>query len=183
MEVDDVSHEESFKKLLQMQKAALQANIKRKGERPRDKKPLKQLIDNFTVSALQQTMMVAKQDRQFHLHQSWVAFPYPPSEASLKSLQPLLIKDLQLETHHRGFYILLRAATPANVMTAVMAVMEDKNGDGVVLQLYHQKAYDDRTTGDMMEKGFVCVVKEVCQEHLICGNFSFSRFPSLTTKL
>jgi len=80
-------------------------------------------------------MMYRKKDDHM-IHQSWVAGPYPPSVAPFRRLKKLYLRDLQLETHHRGFYALLRVATPLVTMTAVMAIMEDEKDDGVVFQLY-----------------------------------------------
>ena len=96
----------------------------------------------------------------YRVHQSWVAAPYPPSVAPLGTLKKLYIKDLQLETHHRGFYSLLRVATPPSTMTAVMAIMEDEKDDGVMLQLYQQEDEDHRPGEEVVQVQQVCIVKE-----------------------
>ena len=169
MDVDDVSHVGQWAHLLRGQQAALQAASKRRGERPMDRKPRRQLINEFMVHYVSQRLMLAQ--RNHHLHQSWVAPPYPPSVAALGSLRKLLLKDLYLETHHRGSYVLLRAATPSNVMTAVLAIMEDEKGDGVVFQLYQQRADDYRTVGDVIQEGSICIVKEPYFKVMIDGGY------------
>jgi len=69
----------------------------------------------------------------------------------LRRLKKLYLKDLHLETHHRGFYALLRVATPPITMTAVMAIIEDEKDDGVVFQLYQQEDEDHRLGGEAVQ--------------------------------
>ena len=134
MEVDDVSHVHQFMELFETQKTALQAASKRKGERPKDRKSRDQLVNEFMSQYIATKMTLAR--NKHHIHQSFIAPPYQPSVASLADLKKLLLKDLQLETHHRGFYALLRVETPPITMTAVISIVEDENKDGVKLQLY-----------------------------------------------
>ena len=163
MDFDDVSHIKQWFQVLGKQKAALQAASKRKGERPKDRKPLMQLIRQHMIISVGQQMMMMQgtmDQRQIVIHQSWVGPPYPPSKAAFKDLKKLFFKDLRLETHHHGFYVLLRAAAPSHLMTAVMTIMEDENGDGVVFQLYQQKADNYRAAEEVIEEGSLYIVKE-----------------------
>ena len=159
MEIDDVSHVGQWTQLLAKQKVALQAASKRKGERPKDRRSRGQLVHEFMLRSASTSMLLGKKDR-YMIHQSWVAAPYPPSVAPLRTLKKLYIKDLQLETHHRGFYSLLRVATPPVTMTAVMTIMEDENDDGVVFQLYQQEDEDHRPGEEAVRIQHVCIVKE-----------------------
>ncbi len=158
MEVEDVSHVGQWVQLLETQKAALQVASRRKGERPRDRKALDQLVREFMISRMQIQHMSIQ--RNHTLHHSFIPPPYLPSVASLIDLQQIYIKDLRLQIHHRGCYLLLRAATPSNVMTAVMAIMEDAVGGGIMLQLYQQKGDAYRPADEIIQSGNVCIVKE-----------------------
>ena len=158
MEVDDVSHVHRFMKLVETQKAALQAASKRKGERPKDRKSRDQLVNEFMSQYITIKMTLARNEHQ--IHQSFIAPPYQPSVASLADLKKLLLKDLRLETHHRGFYALLRVETPPITMTAVISIVEDENRDGVKLQLYQQKDDDYRKGEEVVQMKHVCIVKE-----------------------
>jgi hypothetical protein len=78
----------------------------------------------------------------------------------MTQLRCVAIKDLQLETHHRGTYLLLRSITPPSRMTAIMALMEDENGDVIMLQLYQQEDEDTRAAADIVDVGTLLLVKE-----------------------
>ncbi|KLP08883.1 unnamed protein product [Fusarium fujikuroi] len=43
---------------------------------------------------------------------------YLPSTAKLADLQPMTIKDLRMETHHRGFFLSLRRVSPVSILQA-----------------------------------------------------------------
>ncbi|KAL8713675.1 MAG: hypothetical protein Q9220_002201 [cf. Caloplaca sp. 1 TL-2023] len=159
MDVDDVSHVGQWLQLLEKQKIALQAASKRKGEQPKDRRPRGHIIQEFMLQSASTSQMYQKKD-QHMIHQSWVASPYLPSVALFESLKKIYLKDLYLETHHRGSYLLLRVATPPMTMTAVMAVMDDEEDDGVLLQLYQQEDKDHRPGEEEVRKGRVCIVKE-----------------------
>ena len=159
MEIDDVSHVQRWAQLLANQKIALQAASKRKGERPKDRKSRSQLVQEFMLRSVSNSMVLGRNDL-YMIHQSWVPAPYPPSVAPLSTLNKIYIKDLHLETHHRGFYSLLRVATPTATMTAVMTVMEDERDDGVVFQLYQQEDEDHRPGEEVVQIQHVCIIKE-----------------------
>lgn len=69
-----------------------------------------------------------------------------------------MIKDLVLETHHRGTFVILRAITHAIRMTALLAVMEDQNEGFVALQLYHHDT--SRHPPDILDEKGIVIVKE-----------------------
>jgi hypothetical protein len=158
MEFDDISDNREWAQLFDKQKDALQAASQRRGEQPRDRKPREQLISEFMGRRMANDIAMAQGKHQ--IQQSWVAPPYPPSTAALHCLQKLFIKDLRLETHHRGHYVLLRAATPSMVMTAVMVIMEDEKGHGIPFQLYQQKADAYRKAKDVIQESHLCILKE-----------------------
>ncbi|KAF4443004.1 N-lysine methyltransferase SMYD2 [Fusarium acutatum] len=43
---------------------------------------------------------------------------YPPSTAKLADLQPMAIRELRMETHHRGFSLSLRRVSPVSILQA-----------------------------------------------------------------
>lgn len=159
MEVDNVSHVDQLMGLLEKQKVALQAASKRKGERPKNRKPRGQLIQEFMLQSLGANMMRKNKDQQM-MRQSWVANPYPPSVAPFRGLKKLYIKDLLLETHHRDYYILLRVSTPPRTLTAVMVIAEDEKDDGLLLQLYQQECDGRGPVNEAIQIQRVCIVKE-----------------------
>ena len=160
MDIDDVSGTDHFVAALRQQKQTLEAAKKRKGERPKNMKSRDILIEEFMVIRTSQNMMYRANDSRYMVHQSWVAEPYPPSVAPLPTLKKLHINEMQLETHHRGSYALLRMVTPSNVMTAVMFVVEDEKGNGTMLQVYQQEDTEYGLAEDIAQTGDVCIVKE-----------------------
>lgn len=161
MDVDDVSGTEQWIASLGKQEQTLEAAKKRKGERPRDMKSRGLVIHEFML--LHESLKFQKMYRSNGRHMmytSWVAEPYPPSVAPLSTLQKLYINQMQLETHHRGSYALLRVATPPSVMVAVIMIVEDEKGNAVMLQLYQQEDTEYALAEDIVQLGGVCIVKE-----------------------
>ena len=159
MDVDDVSGTEHFTASLRQQKQTLEAAQRRHGTRPGDMKPLRLLIQDFMTVQTSRQLMHSLNHRN-EIHHSWVAAPYAPSVEPLKTLKKLHIKELRLETHHRGGYILLRVLTPPNRMTAVMVIVEDEQGSGVLLMVYQQEDTEYGLAEDIAQVGGVCIVKE-----------------------
>jgi hypothetical protein len=61
------------------------------------------------------------------IHPSFIPLAYLPCTILMTLLRRVVIKNLQLETHHRGTYLLLQSITPPSRITAIMAVIEDGN--------------------------------------------------------
>lgn len=80
-----------------------------------------------------------------------------------------MIRDLTLETHHRGVYILLRAVTPADTMTAAMVIVEDEEENVLMLQLYNQEK--ELSTNGRPIEGTVMIVKEPYLKVMSDGNY------------
>lgn len=85
---------------------------------------------------------------------------YGPCVRSVVDLQKVMINDLLLETHHREKYILVRSITPPDRMTAVMAIVEDENGDAIMLQVYYQEEETIRPAEDILGEGTILIIKE-----------------------
>lgn len=82
---------------------------------------------------------------------------YPPCLAPLKGLKKAMVKDLLLETHHRGSYILVRSISQVEKMTTVMAIVEDEQKDAIPLQMLNEKLH---CQDGSVDKGQILLVKE-----------------------
>ncbi|KGO71893.1 Tetratricopeptide-like helical [Penicillium italicum] len=93
---------------------------------------------------------------------------YPPCLAPLKGLKKATVKDLLLETHHRGSYILVRSISQAEKMTAVTAIVEDEQKDAIPLRMLNEKL---RCQDGSVDKGQVLLVKEPYLTLLFDGEY------------
>ena len=160
MDTCDVSNLEMYKQVMAGQKTLLNAAKARQGQLPRDRKSRAELVHIFMVRNGMRMMEQLTVHYEYQLHTSFVPPPYPPSTTRLKKLKPIYIKDLRLETHHRGSYLLIRSITPPNRMTAIMAIVEDENGDATLLQLYQQSDENIRPTTSIITENDVFIIKE-----------------------
>ena len=142
--------------MLDKQKQTLQKAKTRQGQRPLDRAPRDEAYMSFMMAAM------LRGDRSQHhmIHSSFMPPAYRPCVTPVAELKRITIRDLQLETHHRGTYLLLQSLTPPNRMTGIMALMEDENGDAVLLQLYQQEDEEVRKATDIVNVGTVLLVKE-----------------------
>ncbi|KAJ8069889.1 hypothetical protein OCU04_000300 [Sclerotinia nivalis] len=160
MDIDNVSEVSQYVEILDRQRKALKAAMARQGQRPRDMKPRQELITQLMMSILAQKMMQLGPQTTSQFHTSFVPVPYEPCVTPLGELKPTRIRNLRLETHHRGSYLLVRALTPPSRMTAVMAIVEDENGDAIQLQLYQQPDEKFRPATSVIMKNDAFLIKE-----------------------
>lgn len=156
MDIRFATNSEQFPQILEQQKRTLQRAKTRQGQRPRDRKSREEAYSGF---------MMAMMLRQMHhlpygVHTSYVPPSYLPSVAPISELSRLAIRDLQLELHHRGTYLLLRSITPPTRMTAIMSIMEDEHGDAVMIQLYQQEDETSRPAKNVIGIGSILLIKE-----------------------
>jgi hypothetical protein len=154
MDIYNVSGQ--YTQLIDRQKQTLQEAKKRLGQRPRDRKSREDAYSKFMVAL----MFTGDRTQKHMVHSSFIPPAYVPCITPLAELRRVAIKDLQLETHHRGTCLLLRSITPPSRMTAIMALMEDENGDAIMLQLYQQEDEDIRAAADIVNVGTILLVKE-----------------------
>ena len=173
MDVEDVSHIGDYVAILEQQKRTLQAASKRKGERPKDRIPRARAISDHNENC-----MITKMEKLSHqagdsfmMHSSFLAPPYLPSTARLEDLESIYIKDLRLETHHRGFYLCLRVVSLPTSMTAIMVVMEDEIEDVMLIQIYQQQDEEERAAEDIDRDKAVCMIKEPYFKVMSDGNY------------
>lgn len=147
---------EQYAQLIAGQRLTLQKAKARRGQRPRDRKSRADAYAKFMLVL----MSTGGREEKHIIHSSFIPPAYPPCIADVAELRRVAIGDLQLETHHRGTYLLLRSITPPSRMTAVMALMEDEKGDVILLQLYQQEDEDTRKAADIVNVGTILLVKE-----------------------
>ena len=85
---------------------------------------------------------------------------YLPCTKSLNELEKIKAKELQLETHHRGRFLLAKCLTPPRKLIAILAIIEDEDRECVLLHLYGREYENDRPAKEIIDGGMVIVVKE-----------------------
>ena len=160
MDVHDVSQQ--YQPNIAMQRDRLIAANMRRGQRPSDRKSKHELKSKFMLILMMHNMNANAHTapQNVMVHSSFVPPAYPPCTVSLATLTPIMIRELQLETHHRGRYVVLQSVTPPSCMTAVMAIMVDEEDEAVMVQLYQQEDEDVRPASTIVDVGTVLVVKE-----------------------
>jgi hypothetical protein len=89
--------------------------------------------------------MTAKKTEALVAHDAATAFrstmvppPYPPCILPLSALQKISFRELRLETHHRGRFLLVRSLPAPWKAAGIGTIIEDEEGEALQLQLYHQ---------------------------------------------
>jgi hypothetical protein len=148
------------------QKKNLQAALLRKGQPPQWH--TRQMMLSQFLWKLQQK---ANASQSFNVGTSFVPPPYSPCVTPFSQLTKVMIRDLVLETQHRGKYLLLRCVTPQDRMTAVMAMVEDGVEEMIMLQLYHQD-HPDQPLEEILVPGRTVIVKEPYLKEAATGGYA-----------
>jgi hypothetical protein len=166
MDVHNVTNQH-FQMIEGQKQTLLKAKL-RQGQRPRDREPKEKMYLKFMMNlmSLKTSHMTSNM-----IHSSFIPLPYLPCTAPLASLRRITIRELQLETHHRGTCLLLRVITPPNRMTAIMVLVEDDHTDAVMLQLYQQEAEDTREASHIVNVGTILLVKEPYFKVMASGEY------------
>lgn len=170
MEVNDVSDEAPFRVLMQKIQDAAEKAAQRKGQMVSDHPSVEELIWKHLLKLRYASLHV--QGREHQILTTQVPAPYLPCIVSEKDLKPITISEMKLETHHRGRKVMLRVLTPPQRITAVMAIVEDENRTGVVLQLYHQPEETVVPANEIMGPDMVCILKEPFFKCATDGSYS-----------
>ena len=157
MDTKDVSDDNYFAAIMAAAKRGAETANRKKGQLVRNHPPRAVTISRFMAHLEQSTASIAPNQTSFTTSQ--VPSPYPPCTLPLQELQPLVISDMRLETHHRGRKVFLHAVTPPCHTNTMMVIVEDEQGTTVVLQLYHQPDEAVVPAREAMRSG-VCIVKE-----------------------
>ncbi len=59
----------------------------------------------------------------------FVSEAYPPCTLPLSSLVPIHLRDLALETHHRGRVLIVKTFSEPNRLVSIQNAIEDELGD------------------------------------------------------
>lgn len=157
MDTRDVSEEPQYLKYLAQHRKTLQNAQRLKGQRPKQDKSRDELIMEFMLRRTASKNM-APDTHEFVIRSSFLPPTYRPSIAPFRELNKVMFKDLVLETHHRGSYLLLKTVTPADRRTAILAIVEDEENEVLILQLYNQDP--SRAADYILSEGTVLVIKE-----------------------
>ncbi|KAF5619109.1 TPR domain protein [Fusarium tjaetaba] len=158
MDIKDVSNESKYIGYLKQLQGAAERAARRKGQAVRDHPPAQQLVSSFLMKLMAASYGPRMEENTIATTQ--VPAPYPPCIHSANDLEPIMISDMRLETHHRGKKVMLRVLTPPDRMTAVMAIVEDEKGIAVLLQLYHQPEETVVPATEILCLNMVCTLKE-----------------------
>ncbi|KAL8392359.1 hypothetical protein RB595_002521 [Gaeumannomyces hyphopodioides] len=158
MDIPDLSAEPKWAaNMRQLEEAAKKAQAS-KGQVPRYHIPARLRVMQFVIN----NEMTGAQVASFSHSMVTTVMPlaYPPCVLPVDSLRPIMIAEMQLETHHRGRYALVRVIAPSSRMTAVTTIVEDEQGTASMLQLYTQPPESDVPAAETMRMHRVAVLKE-----------------------
>lgn len=94
----------------------------------------------------------------FEMRASFTPPAYPPCNRSLHDLSKAMIKNLYLETHHRGTYVVLRTVTLPDHLAAAACIVEDETKDVIRLNINFQDR--KRDIEEALPQGTILIVKE-----------------------
>jgi len=133
---------------------------KRKGEIPRDRPSKQAICHDFNMEIHETRLNRESQDQE--VSTVFIPAAYPPCMKALSELAKIKVRELQLETQHRGRYLLVKCVTGPNRLGSIMAIVEDGNEECVHLQLYHREDQVERPLTDILNEGMIMVIKEPC---------------------
>lgn len=167
MDIDDVSTNPQYWEVLKQQKANLKRAQAFKGQRATPRKSRNEVIGQFMLRQMMNSR--GSSSGSMNIRSSFLPPAYPPSTVPLEELSKIMLQDLSLETHHRGRYLLVRTVTPIDIMTAVMAIVEDEAEKVLMLQLYNQEKEISQPLD--LPEGVVLVVKEPYLKVMADGDY------------
>ncbi|KAL2350363.1 hypothetical protein BJ546DRAFT_925583 [Cryomyces antarcticus] len=145
---------DTLSRQLEDQRALRNAAKAHRGLKPVDKPPK-------TVLLAMHSNLLASQlltNSQGQLEVSVVGEAYAPSFVALRDLRKATIRDLVLETHHRGTVLIVKVLTLPLITTSIIVVVEDEHGEAERLALYNQDPLTSPLT--VCSRGLIVAVKE-----------------------
>lgn len=134
------------------------ANAHRKGRRPRDLPTRETVVAHFTERA-RKSITHGNNPTEVVL---WPPF-HPPCVLPEQRLQPVMIRDLALDTRHGGKKVLLRGVTsPARLKHVFSMVVCDENDTAMLLQISNLPCdvFVPDAASDAPGRTVVCILKE-----------------------
>lgn len=172
MDLKDISEEKDYMAFFNQIKQNAEKAYRRKGEKVRQHPKPETLILQFMMKLASDRLRIGENPQAPQLATSQVPAQYPPCVRPVQELQPMMISDMTLETHHRGKQTLVRVLTPADRMTAVMAIAEDEEGTALLLQLYNQPGEAIVSKDTILHDGDICLLKEPFFKATVMGGYS-----------
>jgi tetratricopeptide (TPR) repeat protein len=123
-------------KILTVQRNLHRTANTRRGQQAKNKPTRFDLQEFFTdVGAL--AAATSPPGQHINVKQSVVGYAYPPCTVPLAELKPMTIKELRLETNHRGKYLLVKSFGVPCRWQAVQNAVEDEAGSVDRLAVYN----------------------------------------------
>ncbi|KAF9870570.1 tpr domain protein [Colletotrichum karsti] len=169
MDVKDASGSSEMESFFRNLMTAAEKASRRKGEIPRDHPPAGLLVTQFIMKL---SMKQIKENDGHQLITTQVPPPYPPCLRPANSLKHFPISKMKLEEHHRGKQVLVRTMTPPDRWNSILAIVEDQEGTGTLLQLYNQPDETLVKAEDILPQNSVCLVKEPFFKATTSGGYS-----------
>jgi hypothetical protein len=132
---------------------AIETSSQRRGERPKDIPSREKLVTGHEHYA--QTL-----ERNYTSKIMVIGHYYSPSVTAYKGLEKIMIKDLALETNHRGCYLLLRFICSAVRTAAVTNIAEDEAGNAITLMLNMPDPEAIRPARSILKENSTVILKE-----------------------
>ncbi|KAI9049783.1 hypothetical protein LZ554_005934 [Drepanopeziza brunnea f. sp. 'monogermtubi'] len=171
MDIQDVSQDAHYAQILLAQRARLEAARARKGEIPKDRQTRQKLAQDHVIQYKQFMALKSQKPQDTYMTATLIGEPYLPSVAPIEALEKIPISQLKLETHHRGFYLLLRLFVQPVRMTAVITLAEDEAGDALSFSLYQQESEGVRPAAEILPKDTVLLLKEPYFKAVVDGGY------------
>ncbi|KAK2598364.1 hypothetical protein N8I77_011784 [Diaporthe amygdali] len=89
---------------------------------------------------------------------TYIGDPYPPCVVPLSGLKTICLRDLKLETHHRGYVLVGKTFCEPNHTASIMNAIEDENGDVDRLAFYNFSR--NKSVEKILPKDTIIAVKE-----------------------
>lgn len=112
--------------------------------------------DTFLSQALEAQMQTLM--NQHHMRTTFIGEAYPPSLEPISNLDPILLRDLRLEVHHRGRVLIAKAFCEPIRISSIQNAIEDVEGGVNRLSIYNLPSTIPMDR--VLPKGAIIAVKE-----------------------
>lgn len=160
-----------FTELFEGLRDAVERSARREGEKPQTFPSPEVLVLTFLMRRNIKDLH-SESGLNFNIITTQMPRSYLPCTKSVNELTPILIKDLSLETHHRGHKIFFRVLTAPDRINAVMSVVEDISGLAVLLQLYKLPEESVMPSEETIWERRICVLKEPFFKCAVDGSYN-----------
>ncbi|KAL1851355.1 hypothetical protein Daus18300_012601 [Diaporthe australafricana] len=144
--------------LLQKQKELLKQAKSRQGQKATQamRRSRAQLEQEYFTGALSAHMSGLM--NQHTMKTTFIGEAYPPCLEPMSSLEPVLLRDLKLETHHRGRILVVKTFCDPIRLSSIQNAIEDVRGDVDRISIYNLPS--TTSLARVLPKGAIVAVKE-----------------------